>query len=472
MSNAYKNLARNTGVIALGSFGSKAISFFMLPIFTRILTRDDYGKIDFFTTTISLLIPILTLGIVEAVFRFTMDDIDDKAKSKVLSSSLVICIIGTVAFLVCSPILYRIHSISILVIYMIFSIAINSISAIFKTFIRAQQKLMIYAIGDIIHTTSFATLGIVFIAVLKFGLHGYLLAIIFSGIADILYLTIAGKIYKYISLGEISISYIKKMLVYSLPLVPNNISWWIMGVSDRYLLIFFLGFASNGVYSVSYKFMSLITIIKGIFYQAWQISAVQQYNQKGKNIFYSNVFKILYTFLLLMVIIFAFILKPLVCLMTGSDFYDAWKYIPFLFLGAVFSAFSSFFGVGYIASKKSIGAFRTSIIGAVVNLSINIIFIPILGIQAAALSTMLAFLAMWIMRIFETRKYFQISVNWVVLIVNILLVIVSLFANFITTYGIIIQIIAMILFVYINRIEIALILSKIKMVFMQKFRKR
>lgn len=472
MSSTYKNLVKNTAVIALGSFGSKAISFFMLPIFTRILTRNDYGKIDFFTTTVSLLMPFLTLGIVEAVFRFTMGDINDEEKSRVLSSALIINVIGTAAFLAVSPILYKIRSISELAIYMVFAIAISSVSSVFKTFVRAQQKLAVYAIGDIIHTVSFATFGIVFVAVLRYGVQGYLLATILSGIADILYLIIAGKIYSYISFRKISITKIKAMLKYSLPMIPNNLSWWIMNVSDRYLLIFFLGFASNGIYSVSYKFMSLITILNGIFYQAWQISAVQQYNQKDKNVFYSNVFKILYTFLLFTVIIFAIILKPLVSLMTGSDFYEAWNYIPFLFFGAVFSAFSSFFGVGYIASKKSIGAFRTSIIGAGINFGINICFIPILGIQAAALSTMLAFLTMWIVRIFETRKYFQITINWRILTFNLLLAAISLFANFIPVYGIAWQIAATIVFIYANRREIILILSKIKKAFISKLRRR
>jgi len=472
LSNIYRILAKNTIIIAFGSFGSKAISFFLLPVFTRILTRADYGKIDFFTTTVSLLVPFLTLGIIEAVFRFTMDDINDEEKSIILSSSFLVIILGTVVFIVFTPLFYKMQSVSNLTIYMIFSMATSSTVSLFKAFIRAQQKLLIYAIGDVIHTISFATLGIILVAVLRYGVQGYLLATILSGLTDILFLLIFGKIYNYISFKKISVTKIKSMLPYSIPMIPNNISWWIMNVSDRYLLIFFLGFAANGIYSVSYRFMSLITILNGIFWQAWQISAVQQYNKEDKNIFYSNVFKILYTFLLFMVIIFAIILKPLVGLMTGSDFYEAWNYIPFLFLGAVFSAFSSFFGVGYIASKKSIGAFRTSIIGAIVNLSINIIFIPILGIQAAALSTTLAFLTMWIARIFETRKYFQISVNWGTLTFNLLLVAISLFANFISTYGIALQVIATIVFIYINKREIILILSKIKKAFISKLRRR
>lgn len=442
----------------------------MLPIFTRILSQTDYGKIDFFNTTISLLLPFLTLGITDAVFRFTMEKTGEKEKSVVLSSALMVSFWGTFVFLVLVPIISKIKSISELTIYMAFAFAINSILSILKTYIRAKQKLFIYALGDIVHTLSFATLGIILVAVLRYGIQGYFLSYIFSSLIDVIYLLIAGKVYKDILLRNISFHKVKAMLRYSIPLIPNGLSWWIMNVSDRYLIIIFLGFAANGIYSVSYKFMSLITILNGIFYQAWQISAIEQYEREDKGIFYSNVFKMLSIFLLFTVLLFAIVLKPMVMIMTGESFYEAWKYIPFLFLGAIFSAFSGFFGVGYIASKNTMGAFKTSVIGAMVNFGINILFIPIIGLKAAAISTMLAFFTMWILRVFETRKYFQIKINWIKLVLSFLLVSLSLFANFIQKIFIMytIQIATLIVFILINRKEIKAILLKIKVAIISK----
>nr|WP_269844021.1 oligosaccharide flippase family protein [Thermosipho affectus] len=470
MEKEYKVLAKNTVIISLGTFGSRAISFFLLPIFTRVLTKADYGKIDFFATTISLLLPFLTLGIVDAVFRFTMEKTGEEEKSGVLSSALMVSFWGILVFLVFVPIISKIESISELTIYMVFAFAINSVLSIFKTYIRAKQKLLIFALGDIIHTISFATLGIVFVVVLRYGIKGYFLGYILSSLVDVLFLLIFGKIYKDISLKNVSLQKIRNMLEYSIPLIPNGLSWWIMNVSDRYLIIFYLGFAANGIYSVSYKFMSLITILNGIFYQAWQISAVEQYKSRNKDEFYSKIFRILSTFLLLIVMVFSIVLKPIMRIMVGASFYEAWRYVLFLFLGAIFSAFSSFFGVGYIASKKTVGAFKTSVVGAMVNIGINIVFIPIIGAQAAAISTMMAFLAMWIMRIFETRKYFRIKNNWIKLVLSFLLVSLSLFVNFIQKIFIMytIQIATLIVFILINRKEIKAILLKIKVAIISK----
>ncbi|WP_332881318.1 lipopolysaccharide biosynthesis protein [Thermosipho affectus] len=470
LEKEYKVLAKNTVIISLGTFGSRAISFFLLPIFTRVLTKADYGKIDFFATTISLLLPFLTLGIVDAVFRFTMEKTGEEEKSGVLSSALMVSFWGILVFLVFVPIISKIESISELTIYMVFAFAINSVLSIFKTYIRAKQKLLIFALGDIIHTISFATLGIVFVVVLRYGIKGYFLGYILSSLVDVLFLLIFGKIYKDISLKNVSLQKIRNMLEYSIPLIPNGLSWWIMNVSDRYLIIFYLGFAANGIYSVSYKFMSLITILNGIFYQAWQISAVEQYKSRNKDEFYSKIFRILSTFLLLIVMVFSIVLKPIMRIMVGASFYEAWRYVLFLFLGAIFSAFSSFFGVGYIASKKTVGAFKTSVVGAMVNIGINIVFIPIIGAQAAAISTMMAFLAMWIMRIFETRKYFRIKNNWIKLVLSFLLVSLSLFVNFIQKIFIMytIQIATLIVFILINRKEIKAILLKIKVAIISK----
>ncbi|WP_369819309.1 lipopolysaccharide biosynthesis protein [Thermosipho sp. 1074] len=465
LEKEYKVLAKNTVIISLGTFGSRAISFFLLPIFTRVLTKADYGKIDFFTTTISLLLPFLTLGIVDAVFRFTMEKTGEEEKSGVLSSALMVSFWGILVFLVFVPIISKIESISELTIYMVFALAINSVLSIFKTYIRAKQKLFIFALGDIIHTISFATLGIVFVVVLRYGIKGYFLGYILSSLVDVLFLLIVGKIYKDISLKNVSLQKIRNMLEYSIPLIPNGLSWWIMNVSDRYLIIFYLGFAANGIYSVSYKFMSLITILNGIFYQAWQISAVEQYENGNKDEFYSKIFRILSTFLLLVVIVFSIVLKPMVRMMAGASFYEAWRYIPFLFLGAIFSSFSSFFGVGYIASKKTIGAFKTSVIGAIVNIGINVVFIPMIGVQAAAISTMMAFLTMWIMRIFETKKYFKIKISWKKFILSLLLVILSLFLNYIQENILIITIIQVVtlgVFVLINKKDVGMILLRVK----------
>lgn len=449
MNKKYKHLAKNTILISIGTFGSKTISFFLLPIFTRVLTKDAYGKIDFFSTTVSLLVSLLSFEIAAAVFRFPSDSEDEESKN-FFSSSYVILVFSTVVLLAFFPLLSKISAFfSEIKYYILFSIILSIATSINKNYLRAKEKMIVFAISDIINTISFAILGIVLVSIYKKGVIGYLQSNLLALVITNVYLIFAGKLYKQFSYRYISLKTLNEMIKYSLPFVPNDLSWWIMNVSDRYLLIYFIGFSATGLYGVSYKFMTLLSILNTIFYQAWQISAVKQYEDADRDKFYSTVFYYLSTTLIVILLLFSVFMKPFVRIMVGSEFEKAWEYLPFLMLGSLFQAFSSFYGVGYIASKESKGAFTTSVYGALVNLAINIAFIPLIGIQAAAISTMVAFLVMWLLRLKQTKKYFKLNVDWKILGLNISLVTISLFSNFINI-GIYIQILSVIFFILIN----------------------
>ena len=71
--NRYKYLIKNIGLLTLSSFATKLLSFFLVPLYTNILTTTEYGTYDIFHTTISVLIPILTLNVQESVMRFALD---------------------------------------------------------------------------------------------------------------------------------------------------------------------------------------------------------------------------------------------------------------------------------------------------------------------------------------------------------------------------------------------------------------
>jgi O-antigen/teichoic acid export membrane protein len=450
MDKKYKKLAKNTLWISFGTFGSRTISFFLLPIFTRVLSKESYGKIDIFSTTVSLLTILLSLEIAAAVFRFSAGS-ESSNDRKILSSSYVVILLSLISFFFIFPLFTKVNNFFVqMKCYLLLSLIFSILNSINKNYIRAKEKMLIYATSDILNTFSFATLGIVFVAILKKGVLGYFQAYLFSQAITAAYVFISGKIYKKISYKYVSKETLKEMVKYSLPFIPNDLSWWIMNISDRYLIVYFLGFAAAGIYGVSYKFMGIVSILNAIFYQAWQVSAIEQYDKSGRDQFYSSVFKYLSTSLIGILLLFSIVMKPFVKIMVGNEFEMAWKFLPFLMLGALFSAFSSFYGVGYITSKESKGAFSTSLFGALANFVINIFFIPLIGIQAAAMSTMIAFLLMWILRLKHTKRYFIINVDWKVFGINLILVSASLFLSFLKNYGIYFQIVIFIIFIIVN----------------------
>jgi len=115
---------------------------------------------------------------------------------------------------------------------------------------------------------------------------------------------------------------------------------------------------------------------------------------------------------------------------VNSQFIEAWKYTSLLYIGAIFSAFSSFWGAGYHGSKQTNVILKTTLIGAIVNILINSSFIKVIGMYSAAISTVMGFFTMWIMRIFNKNASFKIKVNKRDFIVLILLMILTLSCSY------------------------------------------
>lgn len=429
--NRYSKIVKNTFWFALGSFGSKAISFFMVPLYTKMLSTTDYGKVDMVITTISLIIPIITLQIVDATFRFVMDEKYDK--KQVLSASIFVLIMSTIIILFFKPFLNKIYFLKGILKYFYIILILNIFTDVFKQFIKAMNKVFIFALSDILYTFSFVSLNIIFLVYKKYGVYGYFKSYAYAFIIEIVFLIIFGRLYKYFKFKYINRKIIKDMLLYSIPLIPSLLSWWIMNVSDRYVLTFYIGLASTGIYAISNKIPTIINVVNSVFYNSWAISAVEEFNSKDRDIFFTNIFNVNFSIIVLLTSIILVLVKPIYSIWVSKNFYIAWKYTPFLLMGALFASFSNFFGVGYVASKKTKGAFYTSILGAIVNLIIDLIFIPKWGIQVASFSTMAGYFTMWIARVIQTRKYFKINFNFKILFSTFFILgmqILILYSNF------------------------------------------
>ncbi|MDN5343702.1 MAG: hypothetical protein PWP28_2582 [Oceanotoga sp.] len=421
--NQYKKMAKNTVWFAIGSFGSKIITFLMVPLYTHVLNRGEFGQVDIFNTTLSLLIPFLSLNLFSSIIRFTLDKKEDK--STILMNTLVTTLIFYGIFYVFTSLFV---SVDFFVQYNLYfySILIAALFAMaFSMFAKGIGKVHLFSIGGILETVTLVGFNLVFLLVLNMGVKGYFLSILLSKIMTAFFLLISCKIYKYIDFRKLSKSKLKEMLLFSLPLLPNSLNFWIMNVSDRYILSYFLGYEATGIYSASYKIPTIITVINTIFYQAWQISAIENMNSEKRDKFYSNVFKVNMGLILIMTSGLLMILKPFMSVYVAPDYFIAYKYVPFLLISTIFASFSSFFGIGYLTSKKTKNAFTTSIFGSMANIAINIVFIPIIGIQAAAISTLIAFFVMWVARVFQTKKYYNIKVDYLRLISSLIIIFVQ-----------------------------------------------
>lgn len=408
MSNRYTKLLSNTFIFAIGTFGSKLMVFLLMPLYTRVLTTSDYGTMDVIVNISNMLLPLVMVSINDGVIRFGMDK--SARRSDVFSIGIWVCLAGFGVFLLAYPLMQKIDMISsytTLVYLYIFAAAIQGVSA---QFVRSLGLVRLFAFNGILNTFATIMFNILFLVVLQWGINGYVLSVIAANFVSLAFLWWSAKLHRFIKIKGISSLTAREMIIYSLPLIPATIMWSITNVSDRFLVTHFLGEAENGLYSVAYKLPTVISIISAIFTQAWQLSAIGESDSDSRDKFYSDIFKSYQTVVFLAAGGILLLIKPLTRLLVSDAFFPSWQYTPLLVVSVVFSCFSSFYASFYMASKKNFMAMVTILIGAMMNVAMNLNLIPIYGSQGAAFATAASYMTVFFIRALDTRRFVRLDI--------------------------------------------------------------
>lgn len=422
--NRYKKLIKNTALITVGNFASKLLTFFLLPLYTAILTTAEYGAADLMTTTVNLITPFFTLIISEAVMRFALDKECDK--NQVLSIGIFVTLLGSVVMLFFSPLIRISSDLKPYYVLFILYYFVTALQSVLSQFVKGIERVTVYASSGVLHTMTFIAFNILFLVALKIGITGYLLSMVLSNAITVVYLILGAKLWRYIiPPKEVSRDLTRKMLQYSVPMIPNSLSWWVSNSSDKYMLTFFCGVAATGVYSVSQRIPSLFATISTIFISSWQISAIDDFGSRESIVFYSKIYRIYSTFNILTLSGLILITKPLARFLFSKSFYDGWQFVPVLLMAFLFQAMSSYLGTIYTSAKKTKMLFISTIISAMANIVLNAILIPILGAQGAAIATFVSYFIIWIIRLFDTKKILKLEIAYKIDITSYLLLMVQ-----------------------------------------------
>ena len=403
----YKRLLSNTATVGIGTLGSKLLVYLLVRLYTSVLTNEEFSIASNITEMATLLIPFISLGIGEAVFRFAMDK--QYKQSEVFTQGFVAVALGAILLPIMAIIFLNIDYFDSYVPLLILYILSSAIHTNCSQYIRAKALFRLYAIQGLLNTLLTIGLNILFLIPLDMGITGYVLSVAVADLLSSLFLFATAKLWRDISFKGLQKSTLKAMLLYSLPLIPTTISWWITNVSDRYMITFMQGDSVNGLYAAAYKIPTLLMVLIGIFNSAWKYSAVEERSKSDSAHFFSNVYHSFFTCLILVsggIIAFS---KVFSAMMFGEAFRAAWVYIPILTLAMAFSALSSFTGTIFIVEKKSRFSLYTALIAALVNVALNLALIPLfsgdtIGAMGAAIATLAAYLVMFALRLyFSTR---------------------------------------------------------------------
>lgn len=411
MNDRYKELFSNTLMFTIANLGSKVLVFFMVPLYTAVLSPPEFGVTDLISTTVTLLYPLFTICIVDAVLRFCF--IKEYDIKQVFSIGVFIILAGSLLTTILS-IFFRNNDFFIEIkdyIYFIpLSFCTTSLSRLVINFSRGINKIKISAINGVIHTFAVVVLNLFFLLILKWGILGYLLSLVISDLMSIVFLSIYCKTWNYFSIG-IDKKLVKEMVKYSFPLMPNSISWWLLNSLNRYFLNFFIGISAVGIFSATMRIPTILTVLANIFAEAWLLSALKDYGTIESKKFIKKVHENYFILLLLITGILILISKPLVLILLSNEYSMHWHLIPYLFISVFFGALSGFIGSLYSAEKKTSLHFTSTLVGGVISIVITLVLLQQYGIKVIAMSMMLGYFVIWLIRRITIIKYVNIGIG-------------------------------------------------------------
>ncbi len=406
--NKYKRLGKNSLLVFIGSIGSKLLAILMLPFYTAWLSVENYGDIDLVGTYVSLIMGVVTLCITDAIFRFPQGKSIDKQRT-FFSSGLTVVSLSLILFgAVYYYLLKYVEDIQWGVFgsyagYIYVLLIFSFLQLYLQQFSRSIDRMSVFVVSGIILT--FVTAISSLLLVPKWGVDGYIISQLTGFIISSLYTVVSIHIHTYLSYKSISISTIKEMLSYSIPMIPNATLWWILGTSNRLFLEYYHSTDFVGIFAVSNRFPSIITMVFNTFFLSWQISVLEEFKKPDFRLFYNRILRLCFVLLLLVGFFLCLSSYWLIKFFADESNLDAWRYIPFLRLAAVFSSLSTFVGTMFMATKNTRYFLTTSLWGGFVCLGMNFLLIPRYGIMGATVSLLIAHFVILYLRTMKSDKF-------------------------------------------------------------------
>lgn len=430
LNKTFRELAGNTLIFMIAEFSSKLISFVMMPIITLNLTPEMLGKAEYIVNLSELLYPLFTVGLTDALLRFTIKDKNNIGNSPVdiLASCTIVGLIGTVilglGFLIKDGFAFSINSCLCFILF---------ISVFFSTFLgqylRGIDFNLHYALSGIIRSVSLLVTFLIFVVKMGLNYKGYVLSIIASNFISMFYMMSVLLIKKLPIVGHYNKTLTKRMLRYSLPLIPNMLCWWGIQLSNKYFLTYFYDIGMFGIYTSISKIATLINIVSIIFCKAWTVSAVKINDEKEYSL--NTVIFRLYSSVIILGTSCLLVLLPFVSrILLKGEFFDYWSFSTIAILIATFNCYGSFFGPFYGVNYNNVLNLFSTLTGLITILIFSLFLIPGFGLLGALIASLLGYIALFLFRYYSTKTISNIKINYILEIASCILLIVQGFVAF------------------------------------------
>jgi O-antigen/teichoic acid export membrane protein len=381
----------------LGSIAPRLMMLATIPLFSFLLSKEDLGLYDLLMSSINLFVPIISLQLGYACYCSAREEPALSKKVDIIKTILVFSsIFHVILFLILlliSPYFdlnYKIHFLFITISASFFNVL--------GLVARAMDKQKAFVFSSIANAFGIFIFSALLFYFGKKGIEPIIYAYICTNCLTIGFLIFSLRLPKIIFQGHYNPRILQESLHFSLPLIPNALSWWFVNLANRYIITYYLGVDANGVFAVATKIPAILNVCSSVFTLMLQDIAFTDQKNKKDDAYYDLLFKKLFIIQLATCLIIVAFGKHLTSLFFSPIYAETYHLIPLILAGSLFANFASFWGIFYQLEKKTTTILKTNVYGAIFNCVITLLFINHIGLYAPALGTMAGFLAMWLMR--------------------------------------------------------------------------
>lgn len=398
-------------VLTLSNILVKAANFLFLPLYTRYLSSAELGISDLISNLTAFIAPLLIWGFDSAFSAFYYDEDSDAYRKKIFNTVFFFLLAssGIVIFLIFmapgfSVFLFEKKDYKTAIIISLIAVAISMWSLPFSLSLRMKNMMTQYSVILVLSSLSMLFSNVFFVVYVKLG---YLSLIVSSFLVNILQLILYWKF----SRDTIHIRYfdkalLKKVLSYATPIVPLTVLNWLLSLSDRYILNYYRDEGAVGIYGIGTRFVNVLSIITKSIFISFTTFAYANKNEDGAKEQYIKVLDGVYIIIMIMALAVSMFGREIILLMTTEEYEEAYTILPALMFGQVCYVVSTIVGYGIGFAKKPKYFLWSTAAGAVINILLNMIFIPTWGIQAAATTTFLGYFIVMFCNYFLAQKVY------------------------------------------------------------------
>lgn len=414
MQDKINYFSKNLILFAISGLGSKIITFLLVPVYTNYLSTEEYGLIDLVGTITNITLPVFTVGLESSVSRFLIDGKFDQ--KEVLSISSYIwkrSLVFNAFFVLIGMIVYSNSGYPFFWVFYLLCYVFQGIKDILNAIYRGVEDTSVLMEASILNSATFCIFNILFIVCMRTGISGYFISYALSSAITVFFGYIRSKI-RSISFNHTISGRLKKEIEkFGIPMIFNQLGWWMNNSLDKYIVIFFLGMSQNGIYSMAYRIPSILSILSSIFANAWGMSAIKEYSNNDRESFYSKMYSEYNSICIILCSILLILNYPFAKILFAKNFFEAWHISGILLVAFVFNSMSGFLGAFFSASMDTVSYAVSTIAGGVINIISSIILVHYSGIYGVAIGTLISFISIWMIRLYiATKKYVKLDINY------------------------------------------------------------